>query len=117
MENCGSAVINVTGFLRGLPINHDTRPTPHHSRSPGARSVSSPAAGLASYRFNAFKRAAAFGLSKAGPFARNGLFLTRDGLRLHGFRPGVDGPGLLLRSLACRSSYSFRFSAPPPIAG
>jgi hypothetical protein len=26
MENCGSAVISVTGFLRGQPINHDTLP-------------------------------------------------------------------------------------------
>jgi hypothetical protein len=42
-------------------------------------------------------------LSKTGPFARNGLSLPREGLRLRGFRPRFKGPGLLLRSLACRS--------------
>jgi len=56
-------------------------------------------------------------LSKTGPFARNGLSLTREGLRLREFRPGVEGPGLPLRSLACRSSCPFGFSAPPPVAG
>jgi len=36
---------------------------------------------------------------------------------LRGFLPRVKVPGLLLRSLACRSSYSFGFSTPPPVAG
>ncbi len=40
--------------------------------------------------------------SKTGPFARNGLSLVRNGVRLRGFHSGVNGPGLLLRSLACR---------------
>src|SRR5690349_3206092 len=33
MDNCGSAVISVTGFLRGQPINHDTPPAPQLTRS------------------------------------------------------------------------------------
>lgn len=33
MENCGSAVISVIGFLRGRPINHDTPPAPQFTRS------------------------------------------------------------------------------------
>jgi len=55
--------------------------------------------------------------SKTGPFARNGLSLARNGLRLRGSHSGVNGPGLLLRSLACRSSCPFGFLAPPPDAG
>ena len=77
---------------------------------PGNRFVQSPL-----HRFQA--RRSLFFLSKTGPFARNGLSLTRDGLRLREFHPGIKGPGLLLRSLACRSSYSFGFSTPPPVAG
>jgi hypothetical protein len=56
-------------------------------------------------------------LSKTGPFARSGLSLTRNDLRLRGFRHGVKVPGLLLRSLACQSSCPFGLSAPPPAAG
>src|SRR5690349_8000718 len=33
MEYCGSAVISVIRFLRGLLINHDTPPTPQLTRS------------------------------------------------------------------------------------
>jgi hypothetical protein len=55
--------------------------------------------------------------SQTGPFARNGLSLARNGLRLRRFRSGVNGPGLLLRSLACQSSCPFGFSAPLPVAG
>jgi len=56
-------------------------------------------------------------LSKTGPFARNGLSLAHNDLRLREFHSGVKGPGLLFRSLACRSSCPFGFSAPPPAAG
>jgi len=56
-------------------------------------------------------------VSQTGPFARNGLSLARNGLRSRGFRNRVNGPGLLLRSLACRSSCPFGYSAPPPVAG
>jgi len=56
-------------------------------------------------------------LSKTGPFARNGLSLARNDLRLRGFHSGVKDPGLLLRSLACRSSCPFGLLAPPPAAG
>jgi len=55
--------------------------------------------------------------SKTEPFARNGLFLARNGLRLRGYHSGVKGPGLLLRSLACRLSCPFGFLAPLPAAG
>ena len=47
-----------------------------------------------------------------GPFARNGLSLARNGFRFHGFHSGVNGPGLLLRSLAARLARPFGFSAP-----
>src|SRR5262245_58685656 len=33
MENCGSAVISVTSFLRGQLANHDTPPAPQLTRS------------------------------------------------------------------------------------
>jgi hypothetical protein len=55
--------------------------------------------------------------SQTGPFARNGLSLASKGLRLRGFHSRVNGPGLLLRSLACRSFLPVRLSAPPPVAG
>lgn len=48
------------------------------------------------------------------PLARNGLSLARNGFRFRGFHSGVNGPGLLLRSLAARLSRPFGFSAPPP---
>jgi len=56
-------------------------------------------------------------LSTTGPFARNGLSLTCGGLRLREFQHRVKGPGLLLRSLACRFSCPFGFSTPPPAVG
>ena len=65
------------------------------------------------FRFNASRRAAAI-FSVTEPFARNGLSLARNGFRFRGFHSGVNGPGLLLRSLAARLSCPFGFSAPPP---
>jgi len=65
------------------------------------------------YRFNAFRRAAAYH-SETGPSARNGLSLARNGFRFHGLHSEVNGPGLLLRSLAARFIRPFGFSAPPP---
>ena len=52
--------------------------------------------------------------SETGPFARNGLSLARNGFRFRGLHSGVNGPGLLLRSLVARLSRPFGFSAPPP---
>ena len=63
--------------------------------------VCSAAIGFADYRFNAFRRAAAY-LSEIEPFARNGLSLARNGFRFHGLHSGVNGPGLLLRYLVLR---------------
>jgi hypothetical protein len=65
------------------------------------------------YRFNAFRRAAAY-LSETGPCARNGLSLARNGSRFRGLHSGVNGPGLLLRCLAYRFPCSFGLSAPQP---
>ena len=65
------------------------------------------------YRFNAFRRAAAYH-SETGPFARNGLSLARNGFRFHGLHSGVNGPGLLLRYLALRFKCPFGLSAPLP---
>jgi len=48
------------------------------------------------------------------PLARNGLSLARNGFRFRGLHSGVNGPGLLLRSLAARLLRPFGFSAPPP---
>ncbi len=48
-------------------------------------------------------------LSVTEPFARNGFSLARDGFRFHGFHSGVNGPSLLLRSLAARSTRPFDF--------
>jgi len=65
------------------------------------------------YRFNAFRRAAAY-LSETGPLARNGLSLARNGSRFRGLHSGVKGPGLLLRYLARRFLCPFGLSAPLP---
>jgi hypothetical protein len=68
-----------------------------------------------------FSSASASKLSRApqhffvtGPFARNGLSLARNGSRFRGLHSGVNGPGLLLRSLAARSPRPFGFLAPLP---
>jgi len=53
-------------------------------------------------------------VSETGPFARNGLFLARNGFRFHGLHSGVNGPGLLLRCLVHRVKCPFGHSAPPP---
>src|ERR1700722_12689984 len=65
------------------------------------------------YRFNAFRRAAAYH-SETGPFARNGLSLARNGSRFRELHSGVKGPSLLLRYLACRFPCPFDPSAPLP---
>jgi hypothetical protein len=65
------------------------------------------------YRFNAFRRAAAY-LSETGPLARNGLSLARNGSRFRGLHSGVNGPDLLLRYLVCRFLCPFGLSAPLP---
>jgi hypothetical protein len=53
-----------------------------------------------------------------GPFARNGLSLARNGFRFHGFHSGVNGPGLLLRSLVnrIRARSVFRLRRPDWLA-
>jgi len=52
--------------------------------------------------------------TETGPLARNGLSLARNGSRFRGLHSGVNGPGLLLRYLACRFLYPFGLSAPLP---
>ena len=51
------------------------------------------------HRINASWRVAAFLLSRPGLVARNGLSLARNDSRLRETHSGVNGPGLLLRSL------------------
>ena len=65
------------------------------------------------YRFNAFRRAAAYH-SETEPFARNGFSLAHNGSRFRGLHSGVKGPSLLLRFLACRFRCPFDHSAPLP---
>jgi hypothetical protein len=72
-----------------------------------------PGSRFGGYRFNAFRRAAAY-LSETEPFARNGFSLARNGSRFHGLHSGVKGPSLLLRCLACRLRCPFGHSAPLP---
>jgi hypothetical protein len=65
------------------------------------------------YRFNAFRRAAAYH-SENGPFARNGFSLARNGSRFRGLHSGVKGPSLLLRYLVNWFRCPFGQSAPLP---
>jgi hypothetical protein len=83
------------------------------------RSAVRPAASLHENRFFPISASSRCGapqlfFSVTEPFARNGLSLTRNGSRFRGLHSGVNGPGLLLRSLAARLARPFGFSAPPP---
>jgi hypothetical protein len=89
-----------------------------YSGAPYASPLCSPDAGFSGFRFIALRRAAAFLFSETEPFARNGLFLSCNGFRFRKLHSRVTGPGLLLRSLACRSwrPFGLRLHSPTWLA-